>query len=374
MVYYILMKLCYFGLYNPSFGRNAVYISGLRQNGVEVVECQDVSPGLSKFFKLWKKHKEILARGRYDAMIVGYPGHLVVPFAKFLAGKKPVIFDALCTLYEGEVLSRGKNNFFTKLWVGFVDKMAVKRADVILVESNAQRDYFVEKFKVDPAKVRRVFTGVDENVVKPDHFIPKRSKFTAVFRGKFLPEAGIKYIVRAAKILEDRGVDILVIGDGFLEGEIGGQVDTLKPVNLYWIHKHLPAEKLYYKMQECHVSLGQFEKHERLSRTIPHKAFESLALGLPYVTGKAGGISELLTDGKDCLVTNLADPDDIAVKILKLKNDPELAATLTENGLRLFNEKLTVRELGREIMAIAAGLTSASAKAVIPQQKARVRI
>jgi glycosyltransferase involved in cell wall biosynthesis len=347
------MKLCYFGIYDPDFGRNKVYMSGLRQNGVEIIECRDTSKGIIKFWKLWMKHRDVIKLGGYDAMIVGYPSHIMVPFAKFLAGKKPVVFDALCTLYEGEVISRGKykTNPLMRAWINIIDKLAAKYADAILVETNAQKEFFVNRFSLDTAKVFRVFTGVDEEAVKPDHFIQKRAKFTAVFRGKFLPEAGVRHIVKAAKLLEHQGVDVLIIGNGLLEYEVGEQIDTLKPTNLYWIPKHLDSEKLYQKMQECHVSLGQFEKHDRLNRTIPHKAFESLALGMPYITGKTRSVSELFTDGKDCLMVNLADPEDIAAKILQMKNQPERAQEIGENGRRLFEQKLTSRELGKEIVS-----------------------
>ncbi|MCX6715593.1 MAG: hypothetical protein NT077_01085 [Candidatus Taylorbacteria bacterium] len=140
------MKICYFGIYNPEFGRNKVYISGLRQNGHEVIECHDNSSGLIKFWRLWRRHIAVIKAGGYDVLVVGYPGHLVVPFAKMLS-KKPVIFDALCTLYEGEVISRGKYvcNPFMRVWVRFIDHAAVKTADIIMVETNAQCEYFIKK-------------------------------------------------------------------------------------------------------------------------------------------------------------------------------------------------------------------------------------
>ena len=354
------MKLCYFGLYDPDFGRNKVYMHGLRAIGVEIVECRDVSRGPVKFWRLWIKHRAIVKSGGYDALIVGYPGHLLVPFAKFLAGKKPVILDALCTLYEGEVISRGKYRFniFMKAWVKLIDALAAKRSDIILVETNAQKEFFMKRFSLPAGKVFRVFTGVDEEYCRRDPSVKKRDKFTAVFRGKFLPEAGIKYIVRAAKLLEHQGVEILILGNGFLEKAIGHEIDELQPSNLYWHHKHLDPATLYRKMQECHVSLGQFEDHERLARTIPHKAFESLALCLPYVTGRATGVRELLTDRKDCLMTNLADPEDIVAKILQLKNQPELAKEIGENGRRLFEEKLTSLQLAKDIRsAILASMS-----------------
>ncbi len=345
------MKICYFGIYDPEFGRNKVYMAGLRKLGHDVVECRDSSPGLLKYIRLRRKHRAILKKGGYDALIVGYPGHVVVPFAKRISNK-PVIFDALCTLYEGEVLSRGKyrSNPLMRSWINYIDTKAAKSADIILVESQAQKAFFVERFALDPATIERIYTGCDENVFKPDLAQKKRDRFTVVFRGKFLPEAGVKHVVAAAKILEDSGVDFLILGHGFLEKEIREEIARLEPKNLEWLGDKLPPEDMARRMAECHVSLGQFEDHERLSRTIPHKAFESLALGLPYVTGRTAGASELLTDGKDCLMVNCADPKDLAAKILRLKNEPAVCAGLSKNGRFLYDTKLRPEMLARDII------------------------
>ena len=349
----ITMKICYFGIYNSNFGRNKVYISGLKKNGVEIIECRDNSRGLLKFWRLWKKHRLITKNGGYDFMIVGYPGHLIVPFAKLISRKK-VIFDALCTLYEGEVISRGKFKFnlFMRLWIRLIDWLAAKSADFILVETNKQKEYFLKRFGLETDKVARVFTGVDEEIFHPIPNIPKRNKFTVVFRGKFLPEAGVRYVIGAAEILKNEGINFLIIGNGYLVGEIGKQLDESKVENIEWIRENLPTERLRNLMLQCHVSLGQFENHVRLNRTIPHKAFESLVMGLPYITGRAEGVQELLADGKDCLMVNLADANDLAAKILLLKNNPELRQNIAENGRRLYENNLTNRILGREILKL----------------------
>jgi glycosyltransferase involved in cell wall biosynthesis len=346
------MKICYFGIYDPNFGRNKTYISGLIQNGVEVIECRDTSAGPVKFFRLWKKHQKIIKQGGYDILLVGYPGHLVVPFAKMIS-KKPVIFDALSTLFEGEVISRGKYRFnlFMKICIMLIDYLAVKSADLILVETETQKMFFVKRFSLRPDRVLRVYTGTDEEANFPERGIVKREKFTAVFRGRFLPEAGITHIIRAAKLLEDSDINVLIIGGGHMEKEIKSLVDTLKPCNVEWVRDYLPADILRRRLLECHVALGQFEKHERLSRTIPHKAFEALALGLPYVTGRTAGISELLKDGKDCLMVNPGDSSDLAFKLMRLKSDPDLAARLGATGYRLFEHRLTAKILAQEIIA-----------------------
>ena len=104
------MIICYFGIYNPNESRNKIYIDGLRQNGVKILECRDIHRGPLKYIFLFFKHWKI--RDKYDLMIVGYPGHVVVPFARLISRKR-VVLDALCSLYEGVIISRGKNGLFS---------------------------------------------------------------------------------------------------------------------------------------------------------------------------------------------------------------------------------------------------------------------
>jgi glycosyltransferase involved in cell wall biosynthesis len=105
-------------------------------------------------------------------------------------------------------------------------------------------------------------------------------------------------------------------------------------------------------MLSSHVSLGQFENNDRLNRTIPHKAGESLALKLPYITGRSDGISELLVDGKSCLMVNLADHHDLANKIMVLRNDPSLARNLVDNGYVVYEKFLTPKVIGGELVRL----------------------
>jgi len=285
------IKICYFGTYEPELARNKVYLSGLWQNGIEVIECSDNGRGLVKFYKLFIKHWKI--RNKYDVMIVGYAGHLLVPFAKLIS-RKPVILNAMTSLYEVNIVARNKYSKHSLMgWrVWLIDWLAFKCADLSLVETNKQIDYLVKKFKIKSKKFVRLFIGADDSIFYPDDKIKKNNKFTALFRGKFLPEAGIKHILGAAKILEEKEVDFLIIGDGLLEKEVKEQIKSLNLKNLTLITRILDVDELRETMLKAYVSIGQVENNERLERTVPYKAFESLALKLPYINGNAPGIKE----------------------------------------------------------------------------------
>lgn len=345
------MKICWFGTYNSNWGRSKIYIQGLQEMGVEVLECQSLASGFQKYIELFSKHKKIVGQG-YDALVVGYPSHSVVWFAKLLS-RKLVIFDALCTMYEGVVISRKeyRATSLRGLYIQFIDWLAVRCADVVLVESEEQRKYFVDKFG-ESSKYRLVYTGADDSIFYPDPEVNKKEMFTVLFRGKFLPEAGIKYIIESAKILEEKQVNFLIVGNGWLEKELRIMSQELRLKNLELITENLSNDDLRVKMLGCHISLGQFENHERLSRTIPHKCYESLALGLPYLTAETLGVREILKDGENCLMCQPADPEDLVAKILYLKNNPDVLEKIGDNGHQLYLQKFTPKILASQILQI----------------------
>ena len=154
-----MMKICYFGNFNPELSRNKIYARGLRENGAEIIECRDSSRGLSKFWQLYLKHQKI--KGTYDVLVVGYPGHSMVSLAKLLSSKL-VVFDALCTSWEAETLSHDVP-LWRQIKAKIIDWLSVKIADIVLVETDAQRKFFEEKFgKSEKYKV--VYTGVDDSL------------------------------------------------------------------------------------------------------------------------------------------------------------------------------------------------------------------
>lgn len=344
------LTVCYFGNYKSDFSRNRIYISGLRQNDVEVIECQDASKGLGKYVKLWRKHRAV--KNDYDIMVVGYPGHIVVPFARVIS-KKPVVFDALCTLYEAETLSHDAG-FIKGIQMKIIDWLAVRCAHVVLVETEPQRQFFIQKFG-NMQKIKVLHVGVDDALFGDEKYqkVQKKNTYTVLFRGRITPEAGVDHIVDAAHILrDDPSIQFRIIGFGIREQQIKSKIEKLQLSNIELIDRELPWDELITKMAECHVSLGQFEKNDRLERTIPHKAFESFILKLPYITAQAGGIASVAKDHEECLFVPAADPQALVDAIVRLKNDRSLSERLTHNAYALYEKEFSSRKLGQKMQQI----------------------
>ena len=343
------MTICYFGLSKPRLARDLVYLKGLKAKGVEVLECVDSSKHFFKYCKLIAKHSHL--KGKYDVIFIGYLSNLIVPLAKLISSKK-IVYNALCSQYESVILDRKEHEPFSLAawYFWLVDFMAFKAADLILVESEEQKQFLVRFFKAKAEKFQVVFTGADESLFYPDAGIKKFEDFTVIFRGYFLPATGVKYIIESAKILEPENIKFLLIGRGTFTPQIRQQIFDLQLNNVELITEFLSDDDLRNKMLASHICLGQFSDHQRLSRTIQNKTFEALALKLPYVTADSASNRELLTDRINCLFTKPADSADLANKIMFLKNDPVLQERLVENGYDLYQQKLNSMALGNQVL------------------------
>lgn len=344
------MKICYFGIYKPDLSRNKIYISGLKKQGVEVMECRDNGGRFIKYWNLLWKHR--LIRNKYDALVIGYTGHIIVPFAKLIS-RKPVIADLLGSFKDAQMHSHNASAF-RSFRDGIIDWMAVKFADAVLLESEAQKDFFVERYgNLDKFKV--LYTGVDESLFYPTNSMKKESDVKIIlFRGRLTPESGIFHILKSAELLKERkDIRFRVIGFHYRLGQkVKDIIRERNLTNVELIYDYLPDDVLREKMSESSISLGQFESSPRLDRTIPHKTFESMVMGLPFITAHSPAVGELLKDSESCLFVRRADPADLAEKICLLIDNPELGKKLADNARIIYGKKCSMEVLMAELFDI----------------------
>ena len=103
------MRVLYFGTYERDYPRNAQVISCLRRAGADVDERHvavwdgrrvNWQAGAGAAARLVLAELRLLRRPdtTFDAIIVGYPGHLDLTSARLAARGKPVVFNPLVSL------------------------------------------------------------------------------------------------------------------------------------------------------------------------------------------------------------------------------------------------------------------------------------
>ena len=343
------MKVLYISKTRLDYSLNSVYIRGLRENRVMVETLHVPSGSLGGYFKALNFYREHGSGSDY--VFIGFDSPLLAIFLRPFCRKK-MVYVAFRSLYEGLIISRKLASPFSvkAVYYWLLDLVAVHLADLTVVESDNQAGYFKKLFKVPGKKIFKNWIGVNDENFFYDPGIKKHDTFTVLFRGALQPETGAEYVVQAAKLLEGKDIQFVMHVGGQLKGELKNLIDELRPDNVESLISFLPAEELRKLMSRCHVSLGQLSNHERLERTVPHKAYESLAMKLPYLTASNTGILELVHDGETCLTCKPADAESLADKIMWIKNNYSTAEKIAENGYQLYQSQLRPHILVRNLL------------------------
>lgn len=346
------MKVLVLGTYTlDTYTRGKTLIKGLRKNNVDT-EVFLESGGFKYFKILWR-----VLRGGYDAIIVN--GRIALFISKIFS-RKPVIFDFIISSYETQVIDRKvvkENSLKAKLlWLS--DEYSCKFADLTLMINEEYINFAVSEFRVPKEKFKIAYVGADEEIFYPREPEKNTGGFIVEFHGSFIPHQGIEFIINAAEILRnEREIKFLLIGSGQMFDTIKDKVreKNLDNVSLPgWIK----YENLPQYISNADVCLGVFGTMTKTEKSMPHKAFEVIAMKKPLITMRSKATEELFKDKDDVILVDPGNPKELASAILLLKNDAKLREKIAENAYMLFQKKFISKKIGEEVKKYLEEVTS----------------
>ncbi len=349
------MRVCYLGPFDPEYPRNKVIIKGLRKNGVEVIECNARSNyNLINYAKVLEKSEML----NYDVIMLGargvyYNQPLMLCMKHFT--KKPIVFDAMLTLYETEVIDRQRvhsESVKAKLMY-LLDYLALRNANLVLSDTIAHAKYYSCLYNIQFNAFRRVFVGSDDETFYPRIYKKENDSFLVMFWGGFIPLQGVKYIIEAANLLKDYGdIKFELRGFGQTYYETLEISKSLGVKNITFSPSWIPYSELPGFIAEADVCLGIFGETGKAKRVVPNKAVEALAMRKSLITGDSPAAREVLSSEENCILVPMADPKAIANAILELKQNKKLRVSIAENGYQLFKEKFSPMAVGKELKSV----------------------
>jgi glycosyltransferase involved in cell wall biosynthesis len=343
------VRVLYFGTYERNYPRNAQVISALRSAGVDVSE-RHVSVWETNAHK-WRAGAQAAARlalaearllrrpsDDFDALIVGYPGHLDLTAARRVARGRPVVFNPLVSLYDTFVMDRRR--FAPGSPAGralkTIDRRALRAADLVVADTNTNARFLADLAGLPRGKVEVCLVGAEERVFSPGW--DATQPFTALFVGKLIPLHGVETVLEAARIAPD--LRFRIIGSGQLD-----ELLTRRPPNVEHV-AWVDYERLPHELHSAGCALGVFGTSDKAGRVIPNKAFQALACGVPLITADTPAARELLVDEESALLVPPGDAEALAVATRRLAVDPALAQRLADAGLQAYRSQASERVLG----------------------------
>ncbi len=347
------MRILVTGKYEPEYNRNLVLLRGLQARGIELIE-----------FPYKKRGRQTRSRiielvENCDLIFLPSFTHLDVPFVRRIS-KKPLVFDPLISRYLSKVFDykavwkyspRALKNYLK-------DLRAFKRSDLLLADTLSHKEYYTERFGIDPKKIAVVHVGMHSGDFYQKVPLKKNeSKIIIGFYGSFIPLHGIDKIISAAKLLEKRNdLEFRLYGDGTGFEKVQEQIKKFELKNVIlegWIEYHALNEAI----NSMDICLGIFGDSLKAELVIPNKIYHYAACGKPVITADTKGIKELFENEKDIeLIENSAES--LANSIIKLADNPEIREKIGKNACDLvttgYNEKMIADEFLNAVKRIIA--------------------
>jgi len=342
------MKICWLGIYRKEYPRNDILLNGLRQNNVEIVECNAGGMERFRYFKLI--YKLLKLKNDYDIIYVAFPSQLSVIAAKIFSRKK-VVMDAFISMYDAMIYDRKEIGKFRPraLKFLFLDWLSVFLADLVITDTEAHRKFWGSWKFINIDKIKVVYIGVNNAIIKPAPTEKKKdNKFLVQFHGNYIPLQGLKKIVEAIDILKnDKSIKFRLVGWGQDYDETMNFIKE-KKLNEIEIIGRIPFIEINKLLNEADIVLGIFGDTEKSNRVIPNKVYEGLAVAKPVITKDSPAIRELFSEEEIMIIKNT--PEALAEAILILKDNKELREKIARNGYRKIKETLTPKSVANTLI------------------------
>ncbi|MBQ9991078.1 MAG: glycosyltransferase [Lachnospiraceae bacterium] len=256
----------------------------------------------------------------YDLIWVGFAPQMVLPFLRKFS-KKTLVIDFFISLYDTLCYDRKKVKPGSPLGKALYlwDKKTLEKADQVICDTCAHREYFVKEFGVSPDKCRVLYLEPDTSV-----FYPRKSKRPAYLKdkvavlyfGSILPLQGVDIVLEAIELLQDHKELYF-----FLIGPMKKKMRKTRPEaeNIVYI-EWLPAEELAEYIGIADICLaGHFSSGiEKASRTIPGKAYIFQAMEKKIILGDNAANREIFQEGEKLAFVRMGDGKALADTILRL--------------------------------------------------------
>ena len=176
--------------------------------------------------------------------------------------------------------------------------------DARIVISGYLKKYLINQYAIKPKKIIVIRNGIDTQYFDHGnydiglyrHRFCKKSDFVVSFIGRLSPEKHPEHVVAIAHEIVNKRMDkrfrFIIAGDGDLFAPLKSRVDDLQ------LNKHViflgAIENVPQLMRDSDVVLLTSEMEG-----IPIVLLEALSMQVPAIATNVGGVSEIITDGKE---------------------------------------------------------------------------
>lgn len=234
-----------------------------------------------------------------------------------------------------------------------------KRANKVVVPSEFLRKIVVERHGFPEEKVVVVRHGVDLTKFRPETASPEWGHILYV--GRLIERKGLPYLLAALNMVKDRfpGLQLTVIGDGPMRASYERMAKSLLGERVRFLGAQ-PHDVVLDHMRRAYIfAMPSITMPSGEAETFGVVFLEAMAMGVPPVSFRSGGIPEVVVHGEVGFLAEERNVGELAYYISKLLEDGDLRNSFGERGRdwvrREFDLRLRLAELENVYDALLKG-------------------
>jgi glycosyltransferase involved in cell wall biosynthesis len=225
-----------------------------------------------------------------------------------------------------------------------IDLCVYRSVDYMHVNSNAAGRALIAYRACMKDKVVNVYTGIG---IDRDHFKPRnyynKQVFNIVTLGTLVPTRGHKYLIEAAKILDQelKGIELkyTVVGGG-------AEMDRLKTMAVdCQIIQRFNFTGYYNGEISKLLDQADIFVYPSILESFPYSILEAMASGLPVIASRIAGIPEQIIDQESGILVSPGDSASIAKAVQSLINDRKRLEKYSEEAYKRVRDKFTTKAM-----------------------------
>ncbi len=175
----------------------------------------------------------------------------------------------------------------------------------------------VQKYRASENRISVIYSGIDIDYLKryeKENYVT-RNTFHILSVGRWNWMKGYNYAIDAVSILNSNNLPIKysIIANGKVPNEILFQVKQYGLENIISFQKDINQESVYEAMQESDCLLLP-----SIEEGIANVVLEAMAIGLPVISTKCGGMPEVINNRKNGFLVDSRDAIEISNSIKEL--------------------------------------------------------
>jgi len=249
-----------------------------------------------------------------------------------------LFFNQRIKLISSQRSTDGWRNFFHN----FIDRITSFRVDLFLSNSEAGKNFLINKIKINEKKILVIKSGIDyQNYVITDFRTNKY--FVALTRLHY--EKGVDILVKLYKKLlekEENLPDLIIAGEGPYRKELVKIITELKIENRVKLIGNIEKPDNLLKEAKLFFLTSRWEG-------LPFSILEAMSIKVPIVASDISGIRELIKDGETGILININDLNKAAEKIIKYLADSETLLNITEKAYKKIIKEFDIKKMVKQI-------------------------